>query len=125
MLLQGLGEPNAIELHIPEFTLMECVSVLWQHVRRHGLVVNTAKEMVQTLLDLTLHVHLAAHLLPRAFEIATDHGLAIYDSIHVALAEQLGCPLITNDERQGKVAAAVGIVIKPITDFPEFVEPEE
>jgi len=123
--LQGLDQPEPDELHIPEFTLVECANVLWQHICRHGMPIDTTKESVRALLELRLHVHLAANLLPRAFEIGVDHALATYDSIHIALAEKLNCPLITLDERQSQAAVAIGVTLKSMTDFPEFVEPEE
>jgi predicted nucleic acid-binding protein len=61
-------------------------------------------------------------LLPRALEIGLNNQLAVYDSVHIALAEKLGLPLITVDAKQATAATASGVVLKPITDFPEFTQ---
>lgn len=52
-----------------------------------------------------------------ALQIGLVHQLAIYDSIYIALAEQFNCPLITADVKQEAAAKAIGVTIKPITDF--------
>lgn len=56
-------------------------------------------------------------VLPRALEIGLKHQLAVYDSVYIALAEQLGYSLITDDGKQAAAATAEGITLKPITDF--------
>ena len=48
--------------------------------------------------------------LDRAFEIALEHGLTVYDALYVAQAEKLG-ELLTSDEEQGEVASALGIAV--------------
>jgi len=40
-----------------------------------------------------------------------------YDSAYIALAENLGLPLITADEKQANAAQSVGAKLKPLTDF--------
>jgi predicted nucleic acid-binding protein len=56
-------------------------------------------------------------LLTRWLQIGLAHQLALYDSVYLALAEKLRYPLITVDERQAKAAAALGLILKSITDF--------
>jgi predicted nucleic acid-binding protein len=56
-------------------------------------------------------------LLTRGLQIGLAHQLALYDSVYLALAEKLRYPLITVDERQAKAAAALGLILKSITDF--------
>jgi len=41
----------------------------------------------------------------------------MYDSLYIALALNLDCPLVTVDDRQGNGAIACGVIFKPITDF--------
>jgi predicted nucleic acid-binding protein len=123
-LLQALVETDTDEFNIPEFCLLECTNVLWKHVRLHGMPVETAQRSITEMRFLPLMVHKATDLLPRAFDIGLLPNLAIYDAIYIALAEQLRCPLITADVKQANVAASIGVTIKPITDFPEFTEPE-
>ncbi|MBW4441289.1 MAG: type II toxin-antitoxin system VapC family toxin [Plectolyngbya sp. WJT66-NPBG17] len=58
-----------------------------------------------------------ASILQRALQIGSKYQLAVYDSVFIALAEQLNVPLISVDERQVRAAIAQNVTIKPITDF--------
>jgi predicted nucleic acid-binding protein len=44
-----------------------------------------------------LHAYLP--LLPRAFEIASNARIGVYDCLYVALAEREGCEVLTGDSR--------------------------
>jgi predicted nucleic acid-binding protein len=44
-----------------------------------------------------LHTYLP--LLPRAFAIASQFRVGVYDCLYVALAEREGCELVTADDR--------------------------
>jgi predicted nucleic acid-binding protein len=126
-LLTEIYTPNADALfadlsdgdrvYVPEFCLVECTNVLWKHVRFHGMPQATAEETITRLLALPLSVESVGRLLPRALQVGLAHNLAVYDALYIAMAEDLDCPLITVDERQAKASAAVGVALKPITDF--------
>ena len=107
-----------VELCTPELCLAECANVLWKQVRFHGMPRPQAEQLIIDLGALTLTAMQTVILLPRALEIGLDHNLAVYNSIYIALAENLNAPLITVDQRQAQVARAVGVTLKPITDFP-------
>jgi predicted nucleic acid-binding protein len=109
--------PGVIELHIPEFCLVECTNILWKYVRRQEMSPETARRAAENLSDLVLTIHPASSYLSVAFSIGLEHGLAIYDAIDIALAQQLQLPLITVDNKQGQIAEAVGVTLKPLTDF--------
>jgi predicted nucleic acid-binding protein len=104
-------------LIIPEFCIIECVNVLWKQVRFQGMPQDRAENLINDLIALPLHIAPVTMLLRRALQIGAAHQLAVYDSVYIALAEQLGHPLITADERQSKVAHNVGITLQPLTDF--------
>ncbi|MCA0456637.1 MAG: type II toxin-antitoxin system VapC family toxin [Chloroflexi bacterium] len=108
---------KTLEIHVPEFCLLECTNVLWKQVRFNNLTVADAKASIQDLLLLPIYVEPAPLLLQRALEIGVEHQLAVYDSTYIALAERLGYPLVTVDARQETAARAVGIALKPVTDF--------
>ncbi|MBC8100435.1 MAG: type II toxin-antitoxin system VapC family toxin, partial [Armatimonadetes bacterium] len=40
-----------------------------------------------------------------------------YDSVYIALAKHLNCPLITLDQKQASAAAQEHVTLKPITEF--------
>jgi predicted nucleic acid-binding protein len=108
---------KTIEIHVPEFCLLECTNVLWKQVRFNNLTLDDAIASIQDLQMLPIYIEPAALLLQRALEIGVQHQLAVYDSTYIALAERLGYPLVTVDARQEQAAHAVGITLKSVTDF--------
>lgn len=119
-LLYLAAQSDNIVLHVPEFALIECVNVLWKQVRFQGETSENARLMLRNLRAFPLEIHISASLLPYALDIALETKLAVYDCVHIALANQLGCPLITTDTRQASAAQAFGTRLKFITDFPEY-----
>jgi predicted nucleic acid-binding protein len=114
-LFDRLAAPDSF--HMPEFCLVECVNVLWKHVRFHSLPQSKAEFFAQELLSYPFTLVPADESLTRALQIGLAHQLVIYDSIYIALAEKYNYPLITADAKQETVAKTVGVTIKPITDF--------
>ena len=114
-LLSGLALGD--QLYIPEFCLLECTNIIWKHVRFDGVPQTDAEIIITDLLQLPFQIVPVHPLLPRALQIGLSHQLAIYDSLYIALALELDCPLITVDNRQAQAASASGVVLKPITDF--------
>ena len=108
---------NLDQLYAPEFCRLECVNVLWKHVRFYGLSQVRAERAVKNLRALPIKLAFVGKLYTRALQIGLKHQIAIYDSIYIALSEQLKCPLITVDAAQSRAAAAESIVLKLITDF--------
>ncbi|MAS36833.1 MAG: twitching motility protein PilT [Anaerolineaceae bacterium] len=119
LLYMALDASNVI-LHIPEFAMIECGNVLWKQVRFHDETAENVQRVFQDLRAFPLIKHRSEHLLPRALEIGLAQGLAVYDCVHIALAERLNCPLITVDVRQANAAQTASVPLKPITDFPEY-----
>lgn len=108
---------KSITLYIPEFCLLECSNVLWKQVRFQEMPPSQADELMTDLAALVMTRIPVVNLLRRGLQIGLAHQLAIYDSVYIALAETLGYPLITVDERQSKAALAEGISLKPLSDF--------
>jgi len=61
-------------------------------------------DLMETYREQRVETVASAGLLPAAFELAHQHGCAIYDAIYVALAQQLGLPFLTAD---GKLYARI------------------
>lgn len=87
----------------PDLLRLEVVSVLRRQVRTGSLTDAEAGAAIGALLDLPIVVFPTAPLLVRAWELR--HNLSSYDACYVALAEAIGCPLLTADQR---LAAAPG-----------------
>lgn len=56
-------------------------------------------------------------LLPRTLEIAQAQRITVYDAGFLVLAEKPTCPLITEGVKRAAAAIAMGLTLKPITDF--------
>jgi len=104
-------------LHVPEHCLIECANVLWKQVRFHGMAQEDAESLIGDLVGLPLNILPVTGLLKQALQIGLAYQLAVYDSMYIALAGRLRYPLIMVDMRQEAAAKAVGVTIKPITDF--------
>ena len=89
----------------------------WKEVRFRGLPETQAEQIVDELLALSFRIMPTVQFLPRALQIGLSCQLAMYDSLYIALALNLDCPLVTVDDRQGNGAIACGVILKPITDF--------
>jgi predicted nucleic acid-binding protein len=115
----GQAYSNII-LHVPEFCLLECTNILWKKITFENMTLAKVELSIQHLMELPLTFYIAKPFIQRALEIGVAHRMAIYDMVYLALAEKLKLPLITNDDRQGKIATQLGIPLKLITDFPEY-----
>jgi len=122
LLQQTIIPEPTVAIYVPEFCVLECANILWKRVVLYKKPVVEAEQALGNLLAFPLLVRTSTEFLRRAFAIGIAHQLAIYDSIYLAFAERFACPLITVDERQARAAQAIGVTLKPITDFPEFTE---
>lgn len=66
--------------------------------RRRGRVGDkVARECVEDFLHLGLHLADGRDLVLSAFDFSSQLGIAVYDAVYLALAENLSVPLITAD----------------------------
>jgi predicted nucleic acid-binding protein len=89
-------QAGEIELAAPTHLLLEVMNALWSH--------HATTERIQEALDLLLGLRMTliapdAVLLGRAADLAVRHSLTIYDAVFAALAESLGCELVTDDRQ--------------------------
>lgn len=98
-----------MEILAPELILAEVANALLVY-RRRGLLANI--DISETLddLDATIELVPLRSLFPAAVGVAMQRRLSAYDACYVALAEDLGVPLVTAD-RQLAAATVRGILI--------------
>jgi predicted nucleic acid-binding protein len=104
-------------LYVPDLFFIECANVLWKHVRRFGYPVKSARQDLRDLRALALHSEPIADLLEDALELACTHEITAYDACYVALARQLGVPLITADQALTRKLAGLPYDIRWLGDF--------
>jgi predicted nucleic acid-binding protein len=94
---------HAETLHAPFLLDSEVLSTLRGHHRAGKVSLATAETVIDELGRMDLSRHSAVPLARRVWELRDN--LTAYDACYVALAERLGCPLVTCDAR---VARAPG-----------------
>jgi predicted nucleic acid-binding protein len=91
----------------PDLALYEVVNALWKHEKLfHDL--KDSREHVELLLDLVSNERIQLvrpdrKLLHETYMLSLKHGLAIYESVFIALALQLKMDLATFDSKQAGV----------------------
>jgi predicted nucleic acid-binding protein len=96
-------------IHIPQFALLELLNA----VRFAPQAKEEDGELaLEALQDLHLQTKpLESDLIRKANAIAWAYKITIYDALYVALAEQVGYPLITADEAMIEKLAGHSIVV--------------
>jgi len=91
----------AFTLHAPDLFFPEFGNIVWKKARLLRVPEITEDEgrlILDLILDVSLTVHPTAPLLKLAYEVAvTPARPTVYDSCYLALADTLGCRLVTAD----------------------------
>jgi predicted nucleic acid-binding protein len=90
-------------LHAPHLLDVEVCQVIRRYAAAGELDAERGRQALADLADFPLRRYPHAFLLPRVWQLRNK--LTAYDSVYVALAEALGAPLLTRDQR---LAAASG-----------------
>ncbi|GAA2076400.1 hypothetical protein GCM10009840_08500 [Pseudolysinimonas kribbensis] len=94
---------------VPEHFLLEVISALRGRLLGHHIDRAQFASAVVALREFEFDVWPTAGLLPRIVELTDD--AAPYDAAYLAVAEELGCPLVTAD---GKLARVPGITCRVV-----------
>jgi predicted nucleic acid-binding protein len=89
-------------------SLVELASALRKKIASNLMEVKRAMELMEEY-SLVADVIDQSRYLGRAIEISALHGTSIYDSIFIAAAIEIGCDLVSSDEKQLKIAEKLGI----------------
>jgi predicted nucleic acid-binding protein len=86
-----------IELRAPDLLPYELANAVWQAERRGRISMDQANEIIQAMAGLKIEILPLdwAEMLP----LARRFGRSAYGAAYLVLAENLGEPLITGDER--------------------------
>lgn len=107
--LRDLHVSGRSTIYIPRLALLEVLNAVRFSPRADEEAGETA---LQTLHDLHLETKPAeVDLLRKANAIAWAYKVSVYDALYVALAEQVGYPLITADEAMIKKLKGHSIVV--------------
>ena len=107
--LRDLHISRRSTLFIPQLALLEVLNAVRVSPKAHE---EDGEMALETLHDLHLETRPAElDLLRKANAIAWAYKITIYDALYVALAEQVGYPLITADEVMVKKLKGHSIVV--------------
>lgn len=84
--------------HAPGHWLAEAVNAVWGRCYRGGISAEQAQAAASLLLNAPVSVTPIPGLMQRALAMSLGMSITIYDSLYVALAEQLGIPMVTADQ---------------------------
>jgi predicted nucleic acid-binding protein len=96
---------RAGDASIPDLADVETVAVLRKQWLAGALSVRRFQQAVEDLISLPMSRYPTARLMLRAYELRSN--VTAYDAAYVALAEVLGCTLLTADARLSR-AAGIG-----------------
>ena len=105
------------EVAVPGFCLAECADAFRRQAQSGKASPQQAQEWLAALRALPLRIVPIGGLLPRALALGLSHDLGVYPALYIALAEQLGCPLVTADERLASAAQSEGMVVYSPASF--------
>jgi len=95
-----------VDLVAPDMVLYEMAHVL---LRKKTFAVPEVQEAVALVFRVGVAVSPPdVGQISKAIEFASRAGASVYDSAYLALASDLGCPLVTADARFAKAASALG-----------------
>ena len=85
--------------HVPDLFYIECASIFWKKKQRGVCSESQAVQALSDLLALQLTTTAHALLAVDALRLALALDITAYDGCYLALAERVGVPLITVDQK--------------------------
>ncbi len=88
---------------VPEIALAEIAQVLWKKEKAGLLTASETDEILAAVLELPMEVIGHRDLLADAMLLARTHGLTVYDTLFLTLAEKMKAEMFTADRKLLKV----------------------
>jgi len=105
-----LTQANAA-FHVPDLFYAECANIFWKKVQRAVCTPAESTKALSNILALPLHSSPALDLAGDALTLALAQGISAYDGCYLALAQRLGAPLITADQKLEQKLAPAGLPV--------------
>ncbi len=107
---------RSLALAAPDLAIVEMANVLWKKVRKGEFDARFVPRTLETLRHADLSLTESLLLADRAVDIAIGLDHAVYDCFYLSLAERLGVPFVSADDRLGRKLAE-----KPEASFAKVV----
>jgi predicted nucleic acid-binding protein len=113
-----LSDPKPIFFFAPDLLYVECASAVLKYVTRYHYPLEQARIALRALLDLPIQATPTQLLFQDALEMALHLRISAYDACYLALAQQLRCPLVTEDiDLIRKVSLRrIGLTLYPLSE---------
>lgn len=99
-------EDGKINLTVPDLFWVEIAAILWKTQRRSSCTMAEAETALTGLLALQIPTQESRPLLEFTLRISARHDRTVYDSLYIALAQELKAEFVTADEKLANAVAA-------------------
>ena len=103
---------QVVELIAPDIFPIEVVHALTRAERAKRITPVEGAELVADLFRVLPVLNQCLPLLPRAYELSSQHRIGVYDCLYVALAEREQCQVVSADLR---LVTAFPAIVIPLT----------
>ncbi len=102
------------EIYTVDHAVKEVLNAIWKNMILYKSISrDVALEkydlLMKMFMDRVVIVEPEVKFLEKAFNIAINHSITIYDSLYIAQAMERRARLLTNDVKQGDVASRLGV----------------
>jgi predicted nucleic acid-binding protein len=97
--LLDAAESGVVTLSAPGTLLPEGYNAVWQSHRRSAMSLGEVREAWDRLTRIPVALYPPEDLIVRAGEITAETGAIVYDALFLALADDLGAVMITDDRK--------------------------
>jgi predicted nucleic acid-binding protein len=95
-------------LHVaiaPELLMAEAANVVSKKRKSGEISVDESDQLLSELLSVPIRLFSHRPIIPRAFAMAGEHNVTVYDALYLALAEEHGAVIYSADSSLRKVAS--------------------
>jgi predicted nucleic acid-binding protein len=104
---QGSNSGGVVTL---DLGIKEAANALWKKVTRNEISYTTAQTILKDLAEeKAIPIIDQTKLLAKAFALAVDEKITVYDALFIAAAKELGTELVTSDKKQMEAATRNGV----------------